>query len=415
MLHWLILDSVAQDIRERAKALPVPTVEQFKAWTDQCEAARSNGPRNLTIAGDVAELRVEGVLTKKPDFFMSLFYGNTSYEDIVAAVAKANADPSIKRIQMVVDSPGGAVDGMFEALAALDGSTKPINVRASLAASAAYALAAVASRHGKLTAVDASSMFGSVGVVASYVFWSDVERIDVTSTEAPDKRPDARTEEGRATIRAQLDAIHDLMVDGIAVGRGTTKATVNETFGRGGVFLAEEAKKRKMIDAIATPALRAVKKRAEDEAPAEAVAEDEGAQQQPAAVAASERKSSMDINTLKAQHPDVYNAVFNAGSEAGGAKERDRVTAHLIRGQAAGPGGMKIALDAIEKGAEMSETLRAKYDTAARNADDVEARGDETAAAVKAVVGGQSPEAAGDIGDAVVAAMRAGKAKKGGA
>ena len=37
----------------------------------------------------------------------------------------------------------------------------------------------------------------------------------------------------------------------------------------------------------------------------------------------------MDVNKLKAEHPEVYDAVFQAGTDA----ERDRVNAHLIMGE----------------------------------------------------------------------------------
>jgi ClpP class serine protease len=148
----------------------------------------------------------------------------------------------------VIDSPGGQVDGLFETIAAIDAfkaTGKPLKVRASNAQSAAYALAAAA---GRIEATSPASSFGSIGVAAAFVVSDKV--VSVTSTDAPNKRPDVATDAGRAIVREQLDAIHELFVGAIAKGRGTTAAAVNKEFGRGATVLAGEARRRGMIDAI---------------------------------------------------------------------------------------------------------------------------------------------------------------------
>lgn len=76
----------------------------------------------------------------------------------------------------------------------------------------------------------------------------------------------------------------------------------------------------------------------------------------------------MDRAELQAKHPDVYNEVFGLGVSA----ERDRATAHLLRGNASGD--LETAIKAIEDGSEMTETLKAKYDIAGMNKTDLNAR-----------------------------------------
>ena len=56
------------------------------------------------------------------------------------------------------------MEGLFETLAAIEAFGKPMSVRASKAASAAYAIAAAG---GSITAVSPASSFGSIGVVMS--------------------------------------------------------------------------------------------------------------------------------------------------------------------------------------------------------------------------------------------------------
>src|SRR5690606_11582902 len=165
--------------------------------------------------------------------------------------AMARTDDSIKRVVFYVDSPGGQVHGLFDTLAAIESFPKPMVSRCAYACSAAYAIPAMA---GKIEAINPAVSVGSVGVVASYFVDDGV--IDITSTEAPDKRPDVSTEEGQAVIRKHLDALHELFVDAIA--RGRTHATgreftvddVNANFGRGAVVLGKEAKRRGMVDMV---------------------------------------------------------------------------------------------------------------------------------------------------------------------
>lgn len=83
----------------------------------------------------------------------------------------------------------------------------------------------------------------------------------------------------------------------------------------------------------------------------------------------------MDLETLKAQHPALYLAVFEAGKEQGVKDERDRVCAHLTCGEQANC--MDVASKAIQEGTEMTQTLTAQYLMAATNKRDIESRDDD--------------------------------------
>jgi ATP-dependent Clp protease protease subunit len=84
-------------------------------------------------------------------------------------------------------------------------------------------------------------------------------------------------------------------------------------------------------------------------------------------------KANMDLNEFKIKYPDLYENVFRAGVHA----ERDRVTAHIIWGEASGD--FKTASEAIQDGSEMTAALTAKYSVAAMNRKDVESRIDDDA------------------------------------
>ena len=265
MLKTLLRADVAERIGRLYQTGVAPTAKQreefaaaraarpkLAASLPDARAAASSDPENYAVVGSVAQICIAGVLSEEPDFWAWLMgCDGTTYVDIREAFAAAAADPMVKSVILDVSSPGGYTDGLFETLAAIEAFGKPIQVQASEACSAAYALAAMA---GPITPKGPASSFGSIGVACSFAFDSDLEIVDVTSTAAPNKRPDPRTPEGKAVIVEQLDAIHELFADAIARGRseatGTkyTVAKVNSGFGRGATMLADDAFAAGLID-----------------------------------------------------------------------------------------------------------------------------------------------------------------------
>lgn len=347
---WLLEASVRQAILQAQKAGVMPTVEQQANFEASRLSGGASSSRILSVAGSSAEVAVKGVITKTPSFLAMLFGGgNTTYTEIISALAEADSDPDIEDITLAIDSPGGHFDGLFDTLAAIQGTKKPIKaVVSNVGASAAYA---IASQADEIVAANRATRVGSVGVVATFQVYEN--EVSITSTNAPKKRPDVTTEEGKAMVREELDAMHEIFVDAIAEGRDTSVDTVNAEFGQGATLLADEALKRGMIDAIAAPSLKVVKNTSTTTARSGGNKPEIG---------------SMDLKELKAQHPDVYAAAVQDGVD----QERDRVTAHLIMGEKSG--AMETASAAIKDGTGMTATLQATYLTAGMNRSDVASR-----------------------------------------
>lgn len=144
---------------------------------------------------------------------------------------------------------------------------------------------------------------------------------------------------------------------------------------------ADPDKVPKLPDAVRDAAARALTETTQPEAraatapvaPPDASAETGGAQQQ--------KETIMNLEQLKAQHPDVYAAAVKETLE----KERDRVNAHLELGETCG--AMALAIESVKSGAEMSQTLNAKYLGAGIKANAVAARQSESNIAGEAVNG----------------------------
>ena len=352
---WLLEPNTAARLQEWRSQGSLPTAQQQQDYIALIDDGDNGGSGNSVLrkAGDVAEINVSGVLTKKPDLLAFLLGGgNTTYRGIEAALAEAEQDDEVGRIVLRVDSPGGSVDGMYSAMDAVAGMSKPVEAAVEdMAASAAYALASQADT---IRAKHRASMVGSVGVAAT-VPANEIDGVHtLTSSEAPDKRPDPATDEGRRRIVAELDRIHHAMAEALARGRGTTVEDVNQNYGRGGMLMAEEARARGMIDVVGEPQ--------REPAPLPGAG---------ASATASKSESGgkrMDLETMKAEHPALYREIVQAGVQ----QERDRVCAHLRMGEASG--AISTALEAVRDGKDMTQELQAEYMSAAINTRDQQAR-----------------------------------------
>lgn len=336
MKIWLLEPSVMAAM----DTAPPPSAEQLERFMAAARTPGGDASKVMERAGDVARINISGVLTESPDWFATLFGGgNTTYGDISAAILSAETDPDVKSIEFVYRSPGGEalpVAAVGDQIAAMK---KPNTARVVMATSAAYWLA---SQSNSVVADNRSALFGSVGAVVSARKPSESAFVEVTSTNAPNKRPDPETEEGRAAIRVMLDQIEDLFSTAVAVGRDTTVEKVNNDFGRGGMMLAQQALDAGMIDAIGSATPKAT------------------------STPSKTGVKTMDLEKLKAEHPGLYASVFAAGKAEGAAQELDRVKYHLTLGKKVGAEALAIEACLGGKGKDDGE-LMAEYVAAGAN------------------------------------------------
>lgn len=354
MKTWLITKDAWQMVSTAEALTVVPTAQERAEFTASFSEGDYPGARIMDKVGSIAQINITGVLTKDPSWILRYFGGgNTAYSEIISAVNEAERDPTIKEVVFNIDSPGGQTSGLSDAMDAVAGMTIPTRAEVSgMAASAAYGLA---SQAGSITALNRSAMFGSIGVKCTY--FVDESVVEITSSNAPEKAPDVTTAEGKATVQKLLDQIEAVFIEDIARGRGTTTDKVKSDFGRGGVFLAHDAKTHGMIDDV------------------------KDRTQQPGATTTTQEAKSMNLQELKAQHPDTYAAAVAEGV----AQEKDRVSAHLTMGEASGD--LKTAIEAVEKGDALTASYQAKYMAAGMKNGQIGARQGDDAAAAAALAG----------------------------
>jgi ClpP class serine protease len=130
------------------------------------EAVRQRG-RPRSISGGVTVVPLKGVLAPVGGLLAMLFGIENPLDSFRTAMREAAADQDVGAIVIDVDSPGGVVDGIPEAAAelrALKGTKPIVAVANTMAASAAYWLAAQADE----VVMTPSGAVGSIGVYATH-------------------------------------------------------------------------------------------------------------------------------------------------------------------------------------------------------------------------------------------------------
>lgn len=195
--------------------------------------------------GDEARIKVSGPLTQEPPSFLAkLFgFGGTSYDSILKALDRAHENPIIKRLRLIVNSPGGevaGVDHVWQALRAWGPNCVAENH--GLMASAAYWMSSACD---KIVAMSPAAEQGSIGVVAVGIDDSDlmknlgIKKVTILSKNAPNKSYDFATTKGRSAIQDRANEIESVFISRVAEGRHTTVEKVKADFGGGRVKIAE--------------------------------------------------------------------------------------------------------------------------------------------------------------------------------
>ena len=218
-------------------------------------AQKLAGTSRTFIIDGVAIIPITGPIFPRANM-MTEMSGATSVTMLQNDHRAAMNNADVGAIIAVIDSPGGAVSGInaFADQLAAGAKKKPTTAYVSgTAASAAYWIASGA---GELV-MDRTGMVGSIGVVAAVPVQVMPDAngdiwLDIVSTNAPNKRPDPMTEEGRSEIVATLDDIEKLFIADVARGRKTTAEKVIAEFGGGGVKVGAAAVRVGMADRVAS-------------------------------------------------------------------------------------------------------------------------------------------------------------------
>lgn len=247
---WAILPEKLELILEVAAR----TREERAELDLEAVAAKLGRPldntRSVTVRDGVAVIPVEGPIFGKANLFTRIS-GATSIQELATDLRTALDSVSIRAILLDIDSPGGEVAGTAELAQMIRqcAERKPTLAYVSdYGCSAAYWLASAAGE----VVLASTAQVGSIGVVGAYRTGKDSNRVELVSSQSPNKRPDPATESGKAQLQTLIDDIAGVFVADVAGYRGVSEEKVLADFGAGGCFIGASAVEAGLADGVGT-------------------------------------------------------------------------------------------------------------------------------------------------------------------
>ena len=257
---WAILPNRLEEIqaiyaaRSRGEELDIAAIE-----------ARIGRPlgadqqQGYEVRNGAALIPLHGVLAQRMNL-MTNMSGGTSTELFARDVQTAAADPTVKAIILLADTPGGTVAGTQSAAAAVRAArgTKPMATMVQdLMASAGVW---IGSATGLVVLASGTAQVGSIGVVATHQDISQREQaLGVKTTEivaGKFKRAASQygplTETGEQMIQDQVDYLYSLFVNDQAVDRGVSVDKVLSDMADGRMFIGQQAIDAGLADQISS-------------------------------------------------------------------------------------------------------------------------------------------------------------------
>ena len=199
------------------------------------------------IKNNVAVIPLHGAL-----YADSLGIGD-SYQEFVAMLDHANTNVAVQKIVLDINSPGGQVLGLPNAVDAVTKSKKTVFAFATgLMASAAYAIGSQAKKISSLKQVETA--IGSIGVIMTHFDMSKMyqdDGVDITVIKSGDKKDAGSryrplTDSEKLEFQDEIDSIMSWFVDAVYQKRPTSKQKIIDM--QAGVYNTQDAIKNKLID-----------------------------------------------------------------------------------------------------------------------------------------------------------------------
>jgi signal peptide peptidase SppA len=234
------------DIAARQNEVTPEALERYRAKT-------LAGADRAQVRDKVAIINATGPMFKRANL-MTAISGATSY-DVMRRDLQAALDAGVKGIALNIDSPGGEVAGAEELAQAIYDARDKVPIIAYVSgagASAAYWLASAAHK----IVVEPTAILGSIGVQWATVDTTaaqekkGVKTFKFVSSQSPMKNADPGTEDGANHIQAAVDAQAQVFVETVARNRGVAIETVLNDFGKGGIFVGQQAIDAGLADSI---------------------------------------------------------------------------------------------------------------------------------------------------------------------
>jgi signal peptide peptidase SppA len=230
------LTFVAEFLNDRNSLTDLKTAAEIQEKMDIGFGSRSAKAEAQETG--VAILNISGALSHKATMFEAMCGGASSYASLTKMYDKLTASKDVHTIVMEIDSGGGEARGAFEFARHLKdskGDKKLIAHTDSLAASAAYAIAAVADE----VIVSSDAEVGSIGVISQLVnrekqlekVGLEVETIFAGKGKDLGNPTRTMTDDERAYLQGRVDTLYTDFVSHVTDMRGLAQDFIIDSLG----------------------------------------------------------------------------------------------------------------------------------------------------------------------------------------
>jgi signal peptide peptidase SppA len=290
----------------------VTALEQSTAASPQ---AVLQGRSDATRASRMAIVTLHGFILERGDIFAELF-GLPSHHGFAAMMRSAADDESVREIIVDLSSPGGIVSGVDTSVEAMlyAVSKKPVTVAVSgVACSAAYWIASQANR----IVAAPTALVGNIGIIAEHHDISEAEQkagvkttILTTGKFKSLMNPsEPLSEEAKDRFMVEMQEAYSVFISTVAAGRGISVDEAHERWGDGAFYTGQRALESGLVDEIGT--LQSVM-----DGMTKPLATRKG------------RRASMDMEQLKAEHPELYAQIIAQGKAEGKTEAQTQAAAN---------------------------------------------------------------------------------------
>lgn len=236
---WLMLPDALDNLLTISERLGDPAALEARL------GHKLDNTRNVAVRNGVAIIPVVGPIFRYANLLTEIS-GATSTQILATDIRQALDNPAVKAIVLDIDSPGGVASGINELADMIYAGRSQKRIVAYIGgtgASAAYWIASAAHE----VVVDDTAIVGSIGVVVEVTVATDSGKgsksYEIVSRNAPNKRPDLATEQGRAKVAETVDAMASVFEAKVARNLGVAPGRVPAMGGHGGLLVGALAVK----------------------------------------------------------------------------------------------------------------------------------------------------------------------------
>lgn len=255
----IVSDGAINGVALDARAIVQKVAEVERQALARDASYDRDGRKPYRMDGNIAVIEIDGILVHKGGW-LDAACGFVGYNYLLSMIEEASHDPDVHAIWLEMNSPGGAVAGLFQFIEELAQMTaeaggKPIHAWVNeQACSACYVILSVCDKaYGPRGA-----MVGSIGCVATVRTMNralDAAGIDVEIFRSRPRKMrggplEEMDDEARARIQRSVDEADDIMASVVSAGRGLSLDAIDAM--AGDWFEGEEALRLGLLDGITT-------------------------------------------------------------------------------------------------------------------------------------------------------------------